>query len=259
MNRKVLAVAVATAFTAPVAFAQTSVTIGGTVNIVYDYVKASGATQGAGGSDTLDGGIGGDSMAGGLNDDAYIVDNAMDIVVENMGEGIDTVRSSVTYTLAANVENLQLSGSGAINGTGNELANLVTGNIGNNSLSGLGGDDTVIGGAGTDTLTGGMGSDRFDFNLFDGSIDIVTDFTSGLGGDIVDVADLLIGFDPMASILDNFVRFTSDGAGNTRVQVNADGAGYDFVDVALLQGVAGVTATQALANGNLDVTPDMFG
>jgi Ca2+-binding RTX toxin-like protein len=116
----------------------------------------------------------------------------------------------------------------------------------------------LIGGAGTDTLTGGMGSDRFDFNLFDGSVDVVTDFIGGMGGDVVDVADLLVGFDPLTSILDNFVRFVGDGAGNTRVQVNSDGAGSDFIDVALLQGVAGLTAAQALANGNLDVTPDLM-
>jgi hypothetical protein len=57
-------------------------------------------------------------------------------------------------------------------------------------------------------------------------------------------------------VLNNFVQYVAQGA-DTRVQVNADGAGNDFVDVAVLLGVTGVSASQALANGNLDVTPDV--
>lgn len=233
--------------------------------------------MGSGGKDTLDGGIGIDSMAGGLGDDLYIVNDGKDVVSESMGEGTDTVRSfAASYTLADNVENLALAGIANINATGNALDNLVLGNIGNNLLSGMGGNDTLLGGAGkdavtggtgmdligggqgADTLTGGADSDRFDFNSLDGSLDVITDFSSaapGMGGDVLDLADLLAGFDPMQSLLDNFVRYVQQGS-DTRVQVNADGMGMDFVDVAILQGVVGVTASQALANGNLDITPD---
>jgi Ca2+-binding RTX toxin-like protein len=90
-----------------------------------------------------------------------------DRVVENADEGIDTVQSSVTYTLSGNVENLTLTGGASINGTGNAQDNVITGNAGNNILSGLGGNDTLIAGAGADTLDGGTGDDKMDGGLGD--------------------------------------------------------------------------------------------
>ncbi|MEC4890332.1 MAG: calcium-binding protein, partial [Nitrospira sp.] len=100
------------------------------------------------GDNILDGGAGADTMAGGEGNDTYVVDNVSDVVVENVGEGIDTVQSSVTYALGSNVENLTLTGSAWINGTGNWLDNVLVGNSGVNRLTGGAGNDTYVVGAG---------------------------------------------------------------------------------------------------------------
>jgi len=107
--------------------------------------------SGGEGDDFLDGGTGIDSFTGGLGNDTFVVDNSTETVVEAVGEGIDEVRSSVTYTLGANLEDLILTGTNAINGTGNNLSNVIEGNIANNVLDGRGGADTMRGGLGDDT------------------------------------------------------------------------------------------------------------
>ncbi|MFN6338975.1 MAG: calcium-binding protein [Cyanobacteriota bacterium] len=117
--------------------------------------------SGGEGNDWLNGGTGADTMMGGVGDDTYIVDNIGDLITERMNEGIDTVSSSLAHVLALNVENLTLTGSGAINATGNDVGNVLIGNTGRNTLTGLGGDDTLNGGAGADTLIGGLGNDTY--------------------------------------------------------------------------------------------------
>ena len=76
------------------------------------------------------------------------------------GEGTDLVQSSVDHTLSAEVENLTLTGSANINGTGNTSANDITGNDGNNKLFGDANNDTLDGGIGNDTLQGDAGADK---------------------------------------------------------------------------------------------------
>ncbi|MBD2140890.1 calcium-binding protein [Anabaena sp. FACHB-1250] len=128
--------------------------------------------NGGAGNDTLDGGAGTDTLIGGTGDDIYIVDSTTDTITENVNEGTDTIQSSVTLTLATNVENLTLTGTAVINGIGNELNNVITGNIANNTLNGGAGNDTLNGGAGTDTLIGGLGDDIY---IVDSTTDIITE------------------------------------------------------------------------------------
>ena len=106
---------------------------------------------GNGGNNVLDGGTAADTMAGGAGNDTYVVDNVGDVAIENAGEGIDTILSSVSYVTPANVENLTLTGSANIDGTGNSLNNSLTGNSGNNRLDEGAGNDTMTGGTGNDT------------------------------------------------------------------------------------------------------------
>jgi Ca2+-binding RTX toxin-like protein len=110
-------------------------------------------------NNTLDGGTGADTMIGGQGNDTYSVDHVGDTITENSGEGTDTVTSSVSYTLSANVENLTLIGSDAVNATGNSLSNILVGNAANNTLDGKAGDDVITGYGGGDILIGGFGND----------------------------------------------------------------------------------------------------
>lgn len=136
--------------------------------------SANDTLNGGADNDTLDGGGGNDTMSGGTGNDTYIVDATADRVTEGLAAGTDTVFSSITYTLGLNVENLTLTDSDSINGTGNALGNVLTGNSSTNILSGLAGNDTLDGGAGNDILIGGSGNDTFDFGLGDGE-DLVQD------------------------------------------------------------------------------------
>lgn len=109
------------------------------------------------GNNRLDGGGGADLMAGGKGNDTYVVDNPFDAVGESPFNGVDTVRSSVSFTLPTDVENLTLTGTAAIDGTGNNGSNNIIGNAGANSIDGGFGNDALVGDAGNDTLNGGFG------------------------------------------------------------------------------------------------------
>lgn len=120
--------------------------------------------RGHDGNDTLNGLTGADTMYGGLGDDIYVVDNVGDQTIESVGQGKDQVNSSISWTLANHVENLTLTGSAALSGTGNNQHNTINGNSGNNTLMGLGGNDRLNGGLGNDTMIGGIGNDVYIVN-----------------------------------------------------------------------------------------------
>jgi Ca2+-binding RTX toxin-like protein len=154
--------------------------------------------NGGSGNDTLDGGAGADSMAGGAGNDNYVVDNVGDAIIENTGAGTDTVRTPlVTYSIAAlvNVENLIFVGTGPFNGTGNGLANVITGGSGN---------DIIDGGAGTDRMVGGLGDDTYHVGS---APDIVTEETNA-------GTDLVLATSSAFSLGANVENLTFIGAGN---------------------------------------------
>ena len=121
-----------------------AITVGAAPDQMITGTAGNDTLVGASGNDTIDGLGGADSMSGGLGNDLYYVGQSGDAVIENTAAGVDTVRASISYTLAANVENLELIGTAAINGTGNALDNILSGNAANNRLSGGAGNDSYI-------------------------------------------------------------------------------------------------------------------
>lgn len=157
---------------------------GGIGNDQLSGLAGNDTLMGGAGNDLLDGGPGADRLTGGTGNDTYVVESAGDVVTENANEGTDTVQSSITYTLGANVENLTLTGTANISVTGNALDNVLVGNSGNNTLTGGAGNDRLDGGLGNDTMVGGAGDDTFVVNQ---TGDVVTE-SANQGIDTVESA-----------------------------------------------------------------------
>ena len=211
-----------------------------------DTINAGGGNDtinALGGNDFINGGAGADTMFGGTGNDTYVVDNSGDIVNETGGNGLDTVQSSITFSLSdavhaiGAIENLTLTGIAKINGTGNALANDIVGNSGNNILNGLGG---------ADILTGGQGSDKFVFTALAHSTpsasDIITDFVTG--SDIIDLSTIdantskggnqAFAFGGQnANVVANSVTWV-ESSGNTIVQADVNGDTTADLQIVLL-------------------------
>ncbi|SFW29921.1 M10 family metallopeptidase [Pseudomonas sp. NFACC04-2] len=185
--------------------------------------------SGGAGNDALDGSSGIDTLIGGTGNDTYWVDNLKDVVTETstLAGEIDTVRSSVSWTLGANLETLILAGSALLNGTGNALGNVLIGNAGNNVLSGGAGSDTLDGAGGIDTLVGGSGNDTY---VVDNLKDVVTE-TSTLTSEIDTVRSSVSW--ALGANLENLILTGSahlNGTGNALNNVLTGNAGNNVLN-----------------------------
>ena len=160
--------------------------VGNSQDNVLDGGSNNDTLQGGVGNDTLFGGAGTDGMIGGTGNDTYFVDSVFDVIVENAGEGIDTVYSNSNYIIGTNVEQLYLQESGGTaTGVGNGAQNLIVGNSfdnvldggsNNDQLEGGGGNDTLEGGTGTDGMIGGTGNDTY---FVDSVFDVIVENAGG--------------------------------------------------------------------------------
>lgn len=195
---------------------------------------ASDVLVGGNGNDWLEGGKGADTMIGGAGSDTYVVDDVRDVVSETTDAGtdaggIDTVRSSISYTLSNFIENLILTGTTATNGVGNDLANTITGSDGANILNGGGGADVLRGGNGDDRLFGGAGADRLEggagndwlsggagADVLSGSAgrDCFVFDAAVIKGEIDQIADFTIADDMIVFDADVFTALAADAAGS---------------------------------------------
>jgi Ca2+-binding RTX toxin-like protein len=236
---------------------------------------------GNGRANVIDGGGGADGMAGGRGDDTYVLDDPGDEIEEEARGGVDTVLADGDVDLDdyANVENVELEGTGDHAASGNALANLLVGNEGDNTLEGLFGNDTLEGGDGDDELRGGVGNDDLDggdgddllrgglgrdlleggqgaddFVVGDGlrSRALVADFSQA-DGDRLLIGDLLSGFDPDTDDLVDFLKLTGKGD-TTVVAVDVDGPGRGrAVAVAIVEGDLGTDLATLVSEGVIDL------
>ncbi|MBK7003295.1 MAG: calcium-binding protein [Rhodoferax sp.] len=233
-------------------------------------INATGNTlnntlTGNAGKNVLDGGAGADTLAGGAGNDTYHVDNTGDITTEAASAGTDTVVSSITWTLAANLENLTLTGSSAINATGNSSANTLTGNAGDNVLDGGAGTDTLIGAAGNDTYILNVATDVVTENANEGSDTVNIGATYTLGANLENLTltgtsaingtgnalnNVLTGNSAANTLTGNAGNDTLDGKAGADTLIG--GAGNDTYWLGRSYGADTVTENDTTA-GNLDV------
>ena len=159
---------------------------------------------------------------GGVGDDTYLINDPGIKCVELAGEGTDTLKTSVTVSLADNIENLTVIGKGAVTAAGNDLGNIMTGNSADNQLMGNAGEDKLQGGAGNDYLIGGSDTDLFMFRK-GSDHDVVSDFK----------ADDLIGLKGFAGV-NEFDDLAGKMTDNTDGGVDIDMGNGDVITINLV-------------------------
>ncbi|MCC0090328.1 retention module-containing protein [Aeromonas veronii] len=220
--------------------------------------------SGGDGNDILVGGAGNDTLNGGAgNDTASYIDSTAGVTVKVNGNNQATGGAG-TDSLS-NMENLVGSMfNDSLTGDGN--ANVLSGLVGSDILSGGGGDDLLLGGADGDTLTGGGGKDTFKWGAGDiGGVDVIKDFTTGTGGDVLDISELLTGEHANSGSLDAYLNFSSDGPGTNKstLTIDLDGTDggtthvikFDSIDLTTLGNSDLEIIQKLLGDGNLKVDP----
>jgi Ca2+-binding RTX toxin-like protein len=223
---------------------------------------------GSGHSDTLNGSAAADFIRGGAGNDIInglggqdVIDfsdatGALDFTLVQSGTATEYSAAGLGNDSYSNIEGV-IGGSFNDTLSGSSADDILRGGLGSDQISGGLGADKLRGGMGADLLTGGAGADRFEYvngDLAGSPTDTIGDFQAGAGGDVLDIAELLVGYS--GSDLQNFVQVIDTGDGNTLVRVDIDGSAttYGFQNAVVLTGVSGLTLTDMIANGNLDVT-----
>lgn len=194
-------------------------------NDTLDGEAGNDTLNGGSGNDVLFGGTGNDTMIGGEGNDIFYVDGIGDITTETSTSAteIDTVVSTVSRTLGANLERLILRGTAALSGVGNSLNNTLIGNAGDNILVGGAGNDSLRGEAGDDDLDGGSGIDYASYSTAASGVSVslaiaVAQNTLGAGNDTLANFENLLGSSSNDTLLGN--------SGNNRIK---GGSGNDFI------------------------------
>lgn len=200
---------------APAQIRQTMTAIGNALDNSLTTGGSNDQLVGGGGNDLLNGGAGADLLVGGSGNDTYIVDHTGDSILEKESEGNDTVKSSISLTLADQVENLILTGSASINAKGNPLNNQLTGNSGNNRLDGDAGADSMAGGSGDDIYRIDQAGDKVIELSGEGNDSIVTSMDYQLDENVENL--ILNGIENLTGRGNALKNLLSGNAGNNQL------------------------------------------
>lgn len=230
--------------------------VGGHGNDILNGSAGNDRLEGNRGDDTINGGEGNDLIFGHHENDLISGGLGSDSI--NAGQGDDTVYGDEGNDVIEGFDGNDhlFGGAGSDDIFGQNGDDILTGGLGDDRLFGGAGNDMLIADEGLDILEGGIGSDTFALSVIDGNIDQVKDFDlAGGEADILQISDILTGFDPLSSNIEDFVSLRYWHANRTDLKINADGIGNDFETVALVLGsdFSGLSAQDLVDSGSLIV------